>query len=520
MSTRRRRWTSGMLALGALAFLAAPTARADMFVWNSRFVAQPHPAPSAAPPAGGTVFAGETLPGATRISDGSADGRALGRLTRASANTNLPAGVYQMTVRLKATSTATRADLLSGDAMAASYGLTTTWTTVSGRVAIGSDKHVGIGSWVRSGTLPTIDVDWIHLVSAPAGLTTLGTSIVLPNGTPYQPSGFNKGDYQDSHVVNGRLQFSRNEANEIWAWGASTVRMGLSQEFWLADCASWAGTTATTYRTMIDNELQALTAKGVYVVLSLVSTDRGVNTGCTVTDGMLREMADQRSVTFWQAVASKYKANDHVIFDLFNEPHDIDANTWRNGGTVSYGGGTIPKSFTAVGMQTLYNTVRGTGATNLVMVSGLNWASDPRVHLNMPLDGYGIVAGAHSYCQDCAIDDPHPDPMLETLLSSAILGRMPVTLTETGWPNATSAKFTRTMVNWADSHSVGWLAYSWLAGSTGGKPDVFSIVGTPYNRNVGGVMTRSPMASGVPVWNELSSVRAARGLPTMDIPES
>jgi hypothetical protein len=514
MSSGRRR-LAALLSIGALSFLAPSMAWASVIPIGGGGTPPPQ---SSAPPSGGTVDQGESLPGAKVIADATADQGAVGEFVRSSADSGLAPGTYKMSARVKGYKPI-RVDMLVGDQMAGSFGVSTAWTVITSVVTIGSDPRVGVGTWASSGTLPVVDVDWVQLAAAPRGLTVAGSTIVLPSGDAFRPMGFNKADYSDPHVKNGRLQVADNEATAIWAWGANMVRLSLNQEFWLADCAVWAGTTATTYRTAIQNEVRDLTAKGVYVMITLLQTDRGANTGCTVTNGVLREMADQRSVNFWQSVAGLYKSNDHVVFDLFNEPHDITAAVWRNGGTVTYGpnGG---KSYTAVGMQTLYNTVRATGATNVVFVSGTGWASDPRVHLTNPLDGYGIVAGSHSYCHECAPDNPQPHYMRDTLNSPQVRARLPLTLTETGWPSPTSATFNRMMVDWADSNSIGWLVFSWLA-PAGGQPDVYSIAGgaTPDLDLGNGVVTRSPDIGGLPVWNELSDKRAARGLPAMPLAE-
>src|SRR5437773_2341658 len=68
--------------------------------------------------------------------------------------------------------------------------------------------------------------------------------------------------------------------------------------------------------------------------------------------GQGRQMADlDHSPAFWSSVASFFK-NDHgVVFDLFNEPHDISWECWLNGCTTSDGTGT----WQAAGMQTLLN---------------------------------------------------------------------------------------------------------------------------------------------------------------------
>src|SRR3989442_14456583 len=103
---------------------------------------------------------------------------------------------------------------------------------------------------------------------------------------------------------------------------------------------------------------------------------------------------------FWRQVAAAYGGNKRVIFALFNEPFpDNNSNTveawrcWRDGGTCT------GMSFQAAGMQELVGSVRSAGATNVIMVGGVQYAatlsswqtSKPRDRLN------NIAAAWHIY---------------------------------------------------------------------------------------------------------------------------
>src|SRR3989454_10080977 len=79
---------------------------------------------------------------------------------------------------------------------------------------------------------------------------------------------------------------------------------------------------------------------------------------------------------FWRQLATTFKGNDRVIFDLFNEPFpDNNSDTpeawrcWRDGGTCS------GMTFQAAGMQELVDAVRGTGASNVIMLGGVQYAA-------------------------------------------------------------------------------------------------------------------------------------------------
>jgi hypothetical protein len=184
----------------------------------------------------------------------------------------------------------------------------------------------------------------------------------------------------------------------------------------------------------------------------------------------LTPMADSPgAVTFWQEVATRYKDNGLVAFDLFNEPQ-VDGRTWLDGGPFHFNGQT----FQAAGMQQLYDTVRDTGALNLVVVSGLDFASSPPPRTVL---GPNIAYGAHAYrCPSatppqCTARHPlDPSPLLDRWVSFA--KSYPVIVTEFGWPNGDDGTYNRNVIAFAEAHHWGWSGFAW-DGGTGG---LFTLV--------------------------------------------
>ncbi len=101
-------------------------------------------------------------------------------------------------------------------------------------------------------------------------------------------------------------------------------------------------------------------------------------------------MADTNSITFWSQVASIYKNDGRVLFELYNEPHDIPWTVWKSGGMTS--GGWI-----AAGMQQLYDAVRAAGADNLAVIGGLNFAYDLSGVPANRISGYNILYVTNPY---------------------------------------------------------------------------------------------------------------------------
>jgi hypothetical protein len=190
----------------------------------------------------------------------------------------------------------------------------------------------------------------------------------------------------------------------------------------------------------------------------------------------LQEMADApKAMTFWRQVADRYKDNPLVAFDLYNEPNNISNAVWRDGGSANHAG--VP--FAAAGMQQLYDAVRGTGAKNLVFLSGNHWGNE--FPSTAPLAGYNVVYAVHAYTcpgllpPGCGNPAPYdPSSILEPWV--AVSTKVPVMITEFGWPDRNDGRYIANVIRFADAHGWGWTAFAW-DGSTSGQFDMLADVG-------------------------------------------
>lgn len=69
---------------------------------------------------------------------------------------------------------------------------------------------------------------------------------------------------------------------------------------------------------------------------------------------------DAQFADFWTQLATKYKSNTKIIFGLMNEPHDLDVPTW------------------AATCQAVVTAIRNSGASNMILLPGTNFASAGR----------------------------------------------------------------------------------------------------------------------------------------------
>ncbi|PQV63189.1 Aryl-phospho-beta-D-glucosidase BglC, GH1 family [Abditibacterium utsteinense] len=189
------------------------------------------------------------------------------------------------------------------------------------------------------------------------------------------------------------------------SWKANFIRLPLSQDRWFGR-APEQNDGGAAYRQLIDDTVQLISAKNAHVLLDLHWSNAGVwgqNIG-------QHKMPDVNSEIFWLMVADKYKNHPAVLFDLYNEPHDVSWEIWKSGGEISEiqttKNGDAPETtrelkYQTPGMQHLVDVVRATGAKNPIVIGGLDWAydltgvlqggaiSDPK--------GNGIIYSTHIY---------------------------------------------------------------------------------------------------------------------------
>ena len=259
----------------------------------------------------------------------------------------------------------------------------------------------------------------------------------------------------------------------IAAWHVNAVRIPLNEDCWLG--VNGVQIRARAYRKAIHRYVKRLAAHGMYAILDLHWSAPGTILSHLGNgfEGYF-EMADEsHSPAFWASVASYFKDDHTVLFDLFNEPYGISWGCWRNGCIA-------PRGYQTAGMQQLVDAVREAGATEPVMVGGLEDASElGKAWLeNRPTDPAGqLVASVHVY-------DGGSISHFDTDIG-AVAAQFPVVAGEIGEMDCADEGID-SFLPWADAHGVSYLAWAWFVGECASYPSLISSYnGTPTNYGIG-----------------------------------
>jgi endoglucanase len=246
------------------------------------------------------------------------------------------------------------------------------------------------------------------------------------------------------------------------SWDINVVRIPLNEDCWLG-LGTAPGRGGTPYRRIVERYVAALHNAGLYVILDLHWAAPGATKATDQT-----HMADaDHTPTFWRSIATTFKHDHAVLFDLFNEPYGIGWGCWLHGCQVSATGG-FPAYRTA-GMQQLVSAVRSTGATQPLMLGGIDYSGDVRGWLaHEPNDPRRqLVAAEHNYGTLGPCDSACRTGILHTQR------RVPLVMGELGETDCQDG-YVDQMMPWADRHGISYVGWAWNVASCTQEPSLIS----------------------------------------------
>lgn len=169
------------------------------------------------------------------------------------------------------------------------------------------------------------------------------------------------------------LEYSRTPIPEsdieqiVNGWGANVIRLPFNQEWALEDPG------------YLDHAIEMAAQRGAYSILDLQWLDARTVRGYD-SDGRpyyVASLPDENSPEVWKRLAERHRDNPAVLYDIFNEPHDITVAAW------------IPWALRLV------DAVRSQHPPAVILVPGVNWAYDLSAY---PIAGLeDVVYSTHVY---------------------------------------------------------------------------------------------------------------------------
>ncbi|GAA3628623.1 cellulase family glycosylhydrolase [Kineosporia mesophila] len=317
--------------------------------------------------------------------------------------------------------------------------------------------------------------------AAPA-LHVSGNQVLTAAGTPYRFYGVNRSGGEFACIKNrtGIWDGPMDQASvtAMRTWKVRTVRIPLNEECWLGTTSNPVPEySGAAYQNEVKRYVKLLIDNGITPIVELHWTYgayTGNSSGCSdVASVCQKPMPDtQYSPAFWTGVANAFKGNDAVVFDLFNEPYPERATgdatsgwkCWRDGGTCA------GINYSVAGFQTLVNSVRATGATNVIVLGGLAYSNDLSQWLAYkPTDPLNnLVAAVHVYNFNTCASTSCWDSQL-----APVAAQVPLMFGEFG-ENDCAHGFVDGLMNWADAHSVSYLGWTWNTWDCGSGPSLIS----------------------------------------------
>ncbi|WP_165423694.1 glycoside hydrolase family 5 protein [Ktedonosporobacter rubrisoli] len=357
-----------------------------------------------------------------------------------------------------------------------------TWSILCATFALVS--LLGIGLIVLNRTVAQAAGSLPYNATANGPYTVQGNKILGKDGRQYIIHGMARDGLEYNCRGEGPLDKQTlaymgpgNSTNGSTYWGANTIRLPLSEVFWLSGQGSTC--TAAQYQALVKGTVDTITALHMNVMLDL----HWVGAGRQSTNGGGQwPMPDGDSVTFWQQIATQYRGYSNVFFELYNEPVPPNWPCWQKGCQVSGTGYSNDchcskqLSYQAVGMQTLVDTVRKSGASNLVIVGGSNWGFDLSQLPNYPISGTNIVYDTHPYAY------ANKSAKYWDWAFGNLSSRYPIISAENGQYDC-KEDYMSQLLPYLDSHQMGWVAWAWVVnGNVCGYPQlVTDYRGTPAN---------------------------------------
>ncbi len=314
------------------------------------------------------------------------------------------------------------------------------------------------------------------VVDTGLAVSVRGNRLVNGRGETLRLVGVNRSGTQYMCVLDRGIFDGPAEPASIAAmktWQINAVRVPLNEDCWLGINGLNPAFSGAAYRAAIEAYVAELNAAGLYVILNVCWNAPGKEKAT----GQHEMLDASHGYTLWHSIATAFKAHPAVLFDLYNEPYGLGRSAREQWRCWEHGCGEL------AGMAGLVATVRSTGARNVILLGGLEWAADDSEWLKYePRDPlHQLAATFHVYYDHtfCATESCWNQTLLP------LVARVPLVAEEFGemqCADPTSLAWLEQWMSYAADKGFSMLAWAWNL-QYGGKCSppflITSYAGTP-----------------------------------------
>ncbi len=250
-----------------------------------------------------------------------------------------------------------------------------------------------------------------------AWLWVEGSRIVGESGEPVALHGVNRSGLEYDRLRGNGI--SREEIDYICQkWRANVIRIPFNQEWVLTD---------RTYVEKLDQVIGWVKDNGAYAILDLQWRD---------TATKIPPIPDANAVRMWKQLAERYRDEPAVLYDIHNEAHDVDFASWRKRAIE------------------IIEAIREVHPKALILVSGMNWASDLRPWASAPLPYDNVVYSVHVYPWMGGRSNWESN-------FGRFADKLPIFCGEFGGGDQ-DVEWGRELIRYLHEKGIGWCAWSWV----------------------------------------------------------
>ena len=295
--------------------------------------------------------------------------------------------------------------------------------------------------------------------AAPKGLHVAGNRLLDARGRPVQFRGVNRAGTEYACIQGWGIFDGPSSERSVAAmakWRINAVRIPINEDCWLGINGVKPQYAGANYRRAITRYVALLRRHGMYAELSLMWAAPGKNRATYQSGAPDADHAPD----VWASMASTFKDNPNVVLAPWGETV-VNANCFLRGGVCEATYGPDNTQYETAGMQQAVDVMRRAGYRGVISIPGIDYANNLSAWLShQPRDPLRqLIAEAHVYgkntCGSTRCFDATYAPVAR---------RVPLIFGETGETYDGSECGTQhisEIVDWADAHRVGYLAWTW-----------------------------------------------------------